>query len=107
MNTTLAALLETYAPTYYDVLPASTTHGITYTLFSCQDDPHESGEPLGERIYYMIRLFQATYSETEIRALRAALRAAGYGVGSRTTIKNAELGYFQHNFEITKWGVIT
>lgn len=108
MNTELAALLEAFAPTYLDVLPASVDYGITYTLIMGQDDTYESGLPLGERLSYMIRVFQRTYNHANITAICAALRAAGCGLGPRTlTREEADGGYYQYNIEITKWGAIS
>lgn len=105
MNEALAMLLEAYAPTYIDVLPTAIDHGITYTLISEADDAHESGGPLGERSSFMIRVFQKTHSKTEITNICAALRAAGWGVGPRSCIRDEQNDYYQYNFTTTKWGV--
>lgn len=107
MNTELATLLEVFAPTYLDVLPADKSYGVTYTLIMGQDDTYESGQPLGERLSYMVRVFQKAYVHANITAICAALRAAGWCLGPRTLIREeADGGYYQYNIEITKWGAI-
>jgi len=104
MNDELYALLALHGSAYYDVMPAKETAGITYTRTLVQPIMHESGLPLGEVWSYIVRVFQAAYSQAAIDALCAALRAAGWSVGPLEQIEldDAQTHYMTP-IMISKW----